>query len=147
MLQLADHLRILCLICGSYTPMLIKCGCPRLLGVNWALAGVSALVKATGSRLDVIGFHIPLFMIMGWLVVSVWEHFWAHFTPWVKSQCLLTGALYSLGLLPWGINRIEGHNALWHVFVFSASAAFYSVVLLEVSRPDTWATSNATVGW
>ena len=138
LLQLADHIGILALICGSLTPMLIRTSCPTLLGLNWAAAAVSATIKASGSSLDVVALHVPLFVGMGWSVLAVWEHFWTHFSPWAKSMSVLAGCLYSAGLVPWAANGIEGHNALWHVFVLAASATFYVVVLLEVSQPSKW---------
>ena len=134
LLQLADHAGILILICGSYSPMMISACHPRLLCLNWALACMSAVVKASKSRLDAVWFHIPLFVSMGWSVVGVWEAFWSHFSPWAKERCVLAGVLYTVGLLPWAANRIEGHNALWHMFVLAGSAAFYSVILHEVGQ-------------
>lgn len=134
-LQLLDHVGILCLTCGSYSPMLVASGFPRLLALDWTIAAVSTAIKASGSRLDTLAIHIPLFLLLGWSAAVVWTPFWAHFSPWAKAQCMLTGMLYSTGLLPWACNRIEFHNALWHVFVLLASASFYTVVLFEVSRP------------
>ena len=143
MLQLADHIGILCLICGSLTPMMIHAGCTTLLGLNWTAACVSATIKASGSALDVVALHVPLFVGMGWSVVVVWEDFWVHFTPWAKEMCVLTGLLYCAGLVPWACNRLEGHNALWHFFVLVASSTFYLVVLLELSRPSAWMQGGA----
>ena len=134
LLQLADHTGILALICGSYSPMMTRAGCHNLLALNWTLAAISFSVKASGSRLDSVWLHIPLFVFMGWSVVSVWDEFWPCFSPWAKQRCVVAGIIYTAGLLPWGMNRIEGHNALWHVCVVAGSAAFYSVVLFELSQ-------------
>ena len=134
LLQLADHTGILCLICGSYTPMMVTAGAHQLLALNWTAACFSFTVKALGSRLDSVWLHVPLFVLMGWSVVSIWDEFWSFFSDWAKQRSVVAGLLYTGGLLPWGFNRLEGHNALWHVFVLAGSAAFYSVVLLELSQ-------------
>ena len=137
-LQLADHFGILLLISGSYTPVMLKAGCPKLLAVNWSVAALSAVIKATGSRLDVVAVHIPIFIILGWSLLAVWDDVWSHLSTWAKGQCLMAGGFYSGGLIPWAANRIEGHNAMWHVCVFAGSACIYSVVALELSRPGAW---------
>ena len=137
-LQLLDHAGILFLICGSYTPMMTLACEERLLQMNWGLAICAFTVKATRSRLDRVSFHVPIFLVMGWSVLSVWTQFWEFFSPWAKQQCIIAGAMYTLGLLPWACNRIEGHNVLWHIFVWTGSAIFFDVVLREVSVPSAW---------
>ena len=143
LLQLADHIGILALIVGSYCPMMVMADCPALLRFVWALACISAAIKATGSSLDTEVLHVLCFLGMGWSVVVVWEEFWTNFSPWAKSQCVLAGVLYSTGLLPWKFNRLEGHNALWHVHVLAASAAYCSVVHYEVSQSSAWVRAPA----
>ncbi|MGB0767174.1 MAG: hypothetical protein ACPGYV_05650 [Phycisphaeraceae bacterium] len=51
---------------------------------------------------------------------------------------LLGGTLYTAGLLPWACNRLEYHNAIWHVFVLAASAVFYYVIYHEVALPSAF---------
>jgi hemolysin III len=134
-LQLADHAGILLLIAGTYTPVMVFAGCPRVLGFVWALALLSFGAKASRSRLDVVGLHVPCFLLMGWAAVSVWGEVTSAFSPWAKHTCLLGGAIYTAGLVPWAANRLEGHNALWHACVLAASACFFAVVRHEVAQP------------
>lgn len=134
-LQLADHAGILLLIAGTYTPVMIFAGCPRVLCFVWALALLSFGAKATRSRLDVVALHVPCFLLMGWAAVAVWSDVTSAFSPWAKHTCLLGGSLYSVGLIPWAANKLEGHNALWHACVLAASACFFAVVRHEVAQP------------
>ena len=100
--------------------------------------GFAVAIKAGGGPYDQIWVHVPLFVGLGWSVISVWAHFCSHFTPWAAHACVVAGVLYTVGLVPWAMNRLEGHNAVWHSFVLGGSALFYAVVLAEVSRPDAW---------
>ncbi|EOD27064.1 hypothetical protein EMIHUDRAFT_203601 [Emiliania huxleyi CCMP1516] len=137
-LQLADHTGILLLIAGTYCPIMAMACCPRTLVFVWGLALTSFAVKASRSRLDVVNVHVPLFIMMGWAVVSAWGDVMGALTPWAQSMCLAGGLLYTVGLVPWAVNRLEYHNAVWHVFVLAASGCFFAVQLLEVAQPDRW---------
>lgn len=133
-LQLADHAGILLLIAGTYSPLMIVAGCPRVLTFVWLLASISFGAKALRSKADVIALHVPCFLAMGWAVVIVWQDVCENFTPWAQQRALLGGVLYTLGLIPWAANTWEFHNALWHAFVLAASACFFSVQFFEVSE-------------
>jgi len=132
-LQLADHAGILLLIAGTYTPVMAHAGCPRVLCFVWALALLSFGAKASRSRLDVVALHVPCFLLMGWAAVAVWSDVTSAFSPWAKQTCLLGGVMYTVGLVPWAANALEGHNALWHACVLAASACFFAVVRHEVA--------------
>lgn len=144
LLQLADHGGILLLIAGTYTPFMTIACSPQTLAFVWALALVSFFIKASRSRLDVELVHIPIFLLMGWAVVSVWDEFSGALSPWGKRTCLLGGVLYTIGLVPWGVNKIEGHNALWHLFVLAGSGCFFVVCYDEVGLPPVLGTRNLT---
>jgi len=137
-LQLADHTGILLLIAGTYCPIMAMACCPRTLGFVWSLAATSFVVKASRSRFDVVAMHVPCFIMMGWAVVSAYSDVMVALTPWAQTMCLFGGVLYTVGLVPWAVNGIEYHNAIWHVFVFAASSCFFAVQILEVAQPDQW---------
>jgi hemolysin III len=75
---------------------------------------------------------------MGWCVLSAWSQVNETFSPWAKQMCILGGVLYTAGLIPWAVNGIEGHNAIWHVFVLAASACFFAVMITEAAQPANW---------
>lgn len=137
-LQLCDHIGILFLIAGSYTPIMTFACCPRTLAFVWVLAVVSMVAKASRSRLDVVQFHVPIFLLMGWSCMAIWKDVVAVLTPWACRGCVVGGILYTVGLVPWAINKLEFHNAIWHVFVLAASACFLAVMYHEISQPSNW---------
>lgn len=143
-LQLADHAGILLLICGTYAPTMTLACCPRALCFVWSLGIISFTAKASRSKLDSVALHVPCFLLMGWTALAVWSDVNAAFTPWAKALCVTGGALYTLGLVPWAQNKLEGHNALWHIFVLVASSCFWLVQILETAQPERWQTGAAS---
>jgi hemolysin III len=138
LLQLADHTGILFLISGTYTPFMAMSCNVRTLSFVWILAFVSFIAKATRSRIDHVALHVPIFLTMGWCVVFVWNTFTRIITPWAIHCALCGGVLYSSGLIPWAVNKLEFHNAIWHLFVLAGCASFYVIMYCEVSQPDNW---------
>lgn len=142
-LQLIDHTGILLLIAGTYTPMMTFACCPWALAFVWSLAFVSMAAKASQSRFDVVALHIPCFLLMGWSCLIVWQDLLMVFTPWALKMLVLSGVLYTVGLVPWGINKLEFHNAVWHVFVLAGSVCMLVLLYEEVSQPSHWRPVNA----
>jgi len=139
-LQLIDHIGILMLIAGTYTPVMTFACCPRTLIFVWSLAFISIAAKASRSRLDVLPLHVTCFLLMGWCCLLVMGDLREVFTPWAVRMLFLGGALYTGGLIPWSLNKLEFHNASWHVFVLAASGCFLAVLYIEVSQPSHWQT-------
>ena len=135
-LQLADHLGILLLIAGTYTPFMLHACSPRVLAFVWLVGLVSFVAKASRSKtLDVVQLHVPCFLAMGWACTMTWTSVSATITPWAIRRLVVGGCLYTGGLVPWACNGLEFHNAIWHVCVLAASAVFYSVVYHELALP------------
>lgn len=131
-LSQADHAGIVLLIVGTYTP-LMACTCAwRLLSFVWAVGVFDIAAKASRGWLDRLPLHVVCFLLMGWSVLIAWESVAANFSRWACQMFVTGGVLYTVGLVPWGIRRLEGHVAIWHVFVIAASSAFFSVVYTEV---------------
>jgi hemolysin III len=136
-LQLADHLGILLLISGTYTPFLMHACSPRTLAFVWVVGLISFVAKASRSPLDVVQLHVPCFLAMGWACTMTWPAVTATITPWAIRHMFIGGCLYTGGLVPWACNSLEFHNAIWHVCVLAASAMFYSVVYHELALPPS----------
>jgi hemolysin III len=137
-LQLCDHTGILLLIAGSYTPLMIFACCHRVLVFVWSLAFVSFVAKASRSRFDVVALHVPCFLLMGWSCMLVWHDLLVVFTPWAFKMLVVGGVLYTVGLVPWALNKIEFHNAAWHMFVLAASTCMLAILYVEVAQPSHW---------
>ena len=109
-LQLADHLGILLLIAGSYTPFMIHACCPQTLAFVWMLGSISFVAKASRSFLDMLVLHVLCFLSMGWACMASWDHVVSSQSPWAIGRMVLGGCLYTSGLLPWACNRLEFHK-------------------------------------
>jgi len=140
-LQLADHAGILLLIAGSYTPLMTVLCFWRTLAVVWTVGLISFVAKASRSALDVLVLHVACFLFMGWTALAIWSDLRHVLSPWALRQCIIGGATYSAGLVPWAMNALEFHNAIWHAFVLAASAVFYHLFYVEVATPSAfWST-------
>ena len=141
-LQLADHAGILLLIAGSYTPLMTILCFWRMLAFVWTVGLVSFVAKASRSALDVLPLHVGCFLAMGWAVLAVWSDLRDTVSPWALRQCVVGGTIYSAGLVPWAMSRLEFHNAIWHVCVLAASGVFYVTIYVEVATPSPFWTST-----
>jgi len=137
-LQLADHIGILCLIAGTYSPMMTLACCPRILAFVWMLALISIVAKASRSKLDHVALQVPCFLLMGWCCLMVWKDVSTVLTLQARHIMELGGILYSAGLVPWAMNKLEFHNAIWHACVLVASGCFFVVLHGAVSQPGSW---------
>jgi hemolysin III len=134
-LQLADHTGILLLIAGTYTPFAARLCYMRLLAFVWTVGLVSFVAKLSKSGLDVIALHVTCFLLMGWAVAPVLPTVMHAFSKASAALVLVGGCTYTLGLFPWAMNRLEFHNAIWHLFVLAASAMFFDVIFNEIALP------------
>ena len=137
-LQLADHTGILLLICGTYTPFLTVLCFWSTLAFVWTVGLVSFVAKASRSALDVLPLHVCCFLAMGWAALAVWPDLRSAAPPRALALAVLGGTIYSVGLVPWAVNRLEFHNAIWHVFVLVASGVFYVMIDGEVATPSAF---------
>ncbi|KAJ1455809.1 hemolysin-III related-domain-containing protein [Pelagophyceae sp. CCMP2097] len=136
--QLADHVGILLLISGTYTPFCALACCPKALAFVWGVSGFSFVCKALRTPLDIVQVHVPCFLLSGWTLAFIWPQISASLTPWAIKGMLCAGVVYTVGLVPWAMNSIEGHNVIWHLCVAFASAVFFTVIYSEVADPSEW---------
>ncbi|MFN8036980.1 MAG: hemolysin III family protein [Acidimicrobiia bacterium] len=133
-----DHSMIYVLIAGSYTPLTLLALRPAwgvtLLCLAWtgAIIGITITVLRLEqwSRLGGI-----LYIALGWLVVIALPQI-VHSLD-VREMTLLVagGVLYTLGAVMFATKwpdpnpRVFGYHEIWHVFVVSAGACHYALVL------------------
>lgn len=138
-LQLADHAGILLLIAGTYSPTMAYLCYFRVLTFVWIVGSFSFFVKAIESKkLDRIEVHLCCFMAMGWVALPFLPVAYQNVSVQGLVTCITGGLTYTIGLIPWSRNKMEFHNAIWHVFVLVASAQFYYVVYTEVLVIESW---------
>jgi hemolysin III len=73
-----------------------------------------------------------IYLLMGWLVVIAIKPLLGAL-PRPAILLLLTGGLlYTLGVIFYICRRIPFHHAIWHAFVFAASAFHFFAIMLYV---------------
>lgn len=126
-----DHAAIYLKIAGTYTPLAVLLGTAFsyvILGVVWALAIAGAVAKLLRQPGD--GSGVALYLILGWLSLTlVWPL--AQVAP-VATMVLIVagGLLYTLGIVFFLWEKLRFAQAIWHAFVVSASACFFTAITL-----------------
>lgn len=130
-----DHISIYFLIAGTYTPFIlifINNGFGMmLLTVLWGLTllGIFFKIFYTG-RFEVISTII--YLLMGWMLLSSVEDFFANM-PYSVIVLIITGAaLYSIGVLFYIWRFFAYNHTVWHLFVLSAAICHFTAVLMSV---------------
>ena len=155
LLSSLDLCGICLLIAGTNTPVMAVACCMRTLLFIWALASLTIATKCHGGMLNTLKLHVPCFLLMGWSCLIVWGVPYLHAcplrrfpchstlrTPCVSGEVMATfsgraiylflagGAIYTIGLIPWGMYHLEFHVCIWHAFVIAASSCFFAALIV-----------------
>ena len=132
-----DHACISALIAGTYTPFMLTvlAGATGLavLGAVWALAAVGVAARAV-RRLRSDAVSVPLYLLMGWLIVAVLPPFARRVPPAGLALLVAGGLCYSLGVGFFLWRRPYAH-AVWHGCVLAGGALHYAAVLRYATPP------------
>lgn len=133
-LRRIDHAAIYLKIAGTYTPLVVMIGSGLayvVLSVVWAMAIIGMTLKLmfwkTPGR-----FGPVLYLVMGWMsIVLVWTH-WSELP---LGYIVAGGLLYTVGVAFHTAKNMRFSSAIWHGFVISASACFFTAISLVVMQP------------
>lgn len=132
-----DHTSIYVLIAGTYTPFaLVSLRGPvgyALLGVVWTLAAAGILQEfLLPTRIR--GLSVSLYLLMGWLAVSVFFPM-KEAIGWAGMAWLLGGGiLYTAGVFFYLVDEKYAHShGVFHLFVIAGSVLHFFAVLLYVA--------------
>ena len=128
-----DHAAIFLMIAGTYTPFtMIPFGGvhSRLLALIWAVALLGVLLKLIAPR-RVERLSIPLYLILGWAVLSDPGLLLSLPVP-VVTLLVAGGVFYTVGIT-FHLARMPFQEAIWHGFVLAAAACHYSAVVYLVT--------------
>lgn len=133
-----DHAAIYAMIAGTYTPVCLL-ALPKPLGyqvlaIEWGL-GLIGIVASLSMELVPHWMRIVLYVGMGWFAVAVLNPL-RQTIPGAGIDWLIAGGvLYTVGILFYATERptlwpgkFDAHD-LWHLFVLSASACHYVLML------------------
>lgn len=134
-LKEVDHSNIHLLIAGTYTPFALV---TLNGGWGWSIFGVIWGMSVAGIALRLIfrGRHaalsLVLYLAMGWLgvvaIVPLVEVLPLSGVMWL----VLSGVIYSTGVIFYLWEKLPFNHVIWQVFVFSGSASFYFLIMFYV---------------
>ena len=130
--EIMDHSSIYFFIAGSYTPFLLLPYRVQRVGPYLELFGDSLLAGTIFKSFFVKKFLFTstlLYVVMGWLIVFVWNDLVATIHPTSLILLIIGGLLYTVGAIFYIWKLFKHHHAVWHVFVLSATVCHFFAVL------------------
>lgn len=134
-LRRLDHAAIYVKIAGTYTPYAVITGGPAgrwlLIGV-WAGALVGSVAKLVAPhRLERVS--LALYLLLGWAMVFAAGPVSEALTRATLILIVIGGCLYTVGVVFHVWTRLPFQNAIWHLFVLTATGVFYSAMTVELA--------------
>ena len=130
--EIMDHSSIYFFIAGSYTPFLLVAVQSAtgwtLFGIVWGLAIAGTIFKSFFVKKFLFTSTL-LYVVMGWLIVFVWNDLVATIHPTSLILLIIGGLLYTVGAIFYIWKLFKHHHAVWHVFVLSATVCHFFAVL------------------
>ena len=130
--EIMDHSSIYFFIAGSYTPFLLVAVQSAtgwtLFGIVWGLAIAGTIFKSFFVKKFLFTSTL-LYVVMGWLIVFVWNDLVAAIHPTSLILLIIGGLLYTVGAVFYIWKLFKHHHAVWHVFVLSATVCHFFAVL------------------
>lgn len=138
--QRVDHCNIYLLIAGSYTPYALV---TLREGPGWWLFAAVWALAAIGIVQDLIIKHEPrvipvvLYLLMGWLVLTVIKPLTERLDPEGFNLLLASGIVYTLGVPFFGLSRYRPRlHGIWHLMVMGGSLLHFLSVFFYVAPPS-----------
>lgn len=133
--KMADHCAIYTLIAGTYTPMMLislqSTQATMVLTAIWSLALGGVIFKTLFiGRFK--AFSVVLYLVMGWLCVTVMGDLKTHMSNLGLSLLLAGGLFYSLGVIFYVGKRIPFNHAIWHLFVLGGAFSHFLCIYLTI---------------
>ncbi|MGJ8724741.1 MAG: PAQR family membrane homeostasis protein TrhA [Roseibacillus sp.] len=136
--QIFDHSAIYLLIAGSYTPLtLVAIRGPlgwTIFGVIWFLAIGGILTKALMRGNREHWASTALYVVMGWLIVSILPSIIKELPPAGLWLLVAGGLSYTFGVIFFAWQKLPYNHAIWHLFVLAGSTCHALAVVLFILR-------------
>lgn len=130
-----DHLGILLLIAGTYTPftLITLRGAWGwwLFGIVWSLAATGVVVELSHLRHKRM-MSIGLYVLMGWAMIVATKPLFAALPDGGLWLLFLGGLAYTGGIGFYLWRSLPYHHAIWHLFVLSGSVLHFCCIILYV---------------
>lgn len=130
--EIMDHTSIYFFIAGTYTPFLfiaVKGWIGwTLFGIVWGLAVAGTVFKSFFVK-KYLYTSTLLYVVMGWLIVFVWNDLAASLQPTGLILLAAGGICYTVGAVFYMWQLFKHHHAVWHVFVLAGTVCHFFAVL------------------
>lgn len=134
-LRQVDHLAILYLIAGSYTPFTLVTlngvwGW-SIFGVVWGLTVIGTILQLSPAR-HIKALMVTLYLLMGWTVLFAIKPLMVNLAAGGLGLLVSGGLAYSFGVIFYANKRIPFNHAIWHLFVLAGAICHFFAVLFYV---------------
>jgi len=134
--HIMDHSSIFLLIAGTYTPFLLATDLRgplgwSMFGIIWGCAVIGVILKAFLTGKFKIASTI-IYLLMGWIIIFAMKSLWSAIEPAGFFWLVAGGLLYSLGIIFYLNKKLKYSHAVWHLFVFAASACHFVSVMFYI---------------
>jgi len=134
-LRKLDHIAILLLIAGTYTPFAIAAVGGtlgwQLFALIWGLAALGCIFEFSPWRRHT-WMAVALYLLMGWVGIVAIGPLSAAIAPGGITLLLLGGVAYTLGVVFYVWRTLPYSHAIWHLFVLAGSVLHYLAILLYI---------------
>ncbi len=138
--RIFDHCSIFLLIAGTYTPFsLVTLRRTQFFGISlgwflfaviWGLAILGIVLAAL--RISSKWVEVPLYVIMGWLIIFSIKDLMANLAPAGFTLLLSGGIVYTVGVVFFILHKFRYMHSIWHIFVLGGSILQFLSVILYV---------------
>jgi hemolysin III len=135
--KMADHCAIYTLIAGTYTPLMLitlqNDNALTILTAIWCLA-LGGIVFKTLFIGRFKAFSLLLYLLMGWLCVTVMHDLIANMSKTSFNLLISGGLSYSLGVIFYANKKIPYNHAIWHLFVLGGAFTHFCSIYLVITH-------------
>ncbi len=103
-----------------------------IFGIEWGIALVGIALKFIyPGRFEL--FSLLAYLLMGWLVVVVFDTFRHNIDPAGFWLIVAGGLAYTTGIIFYVKDKIKYFHTVWHLFVLAGSVLQFFAILLYVA--------------
>jgi hemolysin III len=134
--QRLDHSSIYILIAGTYTPITLVVVGGRegwiVFATEWTVALLGIALKFVYPKRFEL-FSLIAYLLMGWLIVVVFETFMENIEPIGFWLVCAGGAAYTMGVIFYIKDNITYFHTIWHIFVLTGSILHFFAIILYIA--------------
>ncbi|MEN8140668.1 MAG: hemolysin III family protein [Thermodesulfobacteriota bacterium] len=134
-LRMFDHIAIVLLIAGTYTPFALICLQGTwgwsIFGTIWGLALMGIIFEVTPLKKHRFAL-VSLYISMGWVIIIAIRPLFQSLDFRGFVLLVLGGLVYTLGVTFYVWKKLPYSHAIWHLFVLGGSTLHFFAILFYV---------------